>query len=246
MNSTKRKELWEKYCGDKSLEIRNEIVEQYLDLVQKEANKIKVPAGIERDDIFQYGVLGLINAVDRYQPQEGKSFESYASYKVKGEIIDRMREYGRITQGFSRTKLKKKKEIEKAISELEAKHNRKASCKEIMEMLDIEEKEFGKLQMNTSLCNGVSLDVIYESGRYTKKEIDDGVNAETEVLQEEAEKTMKMLIEQLKPAERIVIERHYFNQEKIGQIAECMGVSEARISQLHKKALRSLRALITQ
>lgn len=238
-------ELWECYTQDKSQEIRNQIVEQYLELVSFETKKIKTPVGIDPQDIYQFGVVGLIKAVEKYDPEKGAQFESYAPYRIRGEIVDHLRQYANYSQGVSRTTLKKIKEMERIKAEIEMIKNDKVNEKDIMDYLNIGEKEFSKLQLKTLIYNGVSIEAFSDNPHYEKKTLDVNDDAELQILEEEKKIDLMFYIEKLKDKEKYVIKNYYFQHKNLNAISKELGVSEARVSQLHQEGIHKLRKLLS-
>lgn len=237
-----RNELWDSYTHEKSNEIRNKIVESYLNLVRQEAYKIKTPIGIEKQDIYQFGVLGLIDAVDKCDPDKIEKFEAYASIRIKGEIVDQLRQYAKHSQGVSRSTLKKIKEMEQIKNKLESIKKDKVNDREIMDYLNIDEKEYSKIQLKTVIHNGVPIEDFIDNPNEKKNfHIE---NAEEQILDEEMKKDIKKYLAILKEKERHVIESYYFQHKNISIIASELKVSQARISQLHHDGIKRLRQLM--
>jgi len=238
-----RNELWSLYTQKKSQEIRNQLVESYFSLVKQETQKIKTPVGIERQDIFQFGILGLIKAVDNCDPDKVEKFEAYASIRIRGEIVDHLRQYAKHSQGVSRTTLERIKKMERIKNEIEMLKNDKANEKEVMDYLKLDEKEFSKLQLKTLIYNGMSIDDFYENPNYEKK-IDKSDDAENQMLEDEKKQEVKIHLNHLKEKEKCVIDSYYFQHKNISTIAKELGVSEARVSQLHHDGINKLRKLL--
>lgn len=243
MNSSPE-ELWERFGTEKSQELRNQIVNKYINLVNKVTNKVKFPDSIEKQDIRQYGIIGLIKAVDKYDNSLGAKFEHYASIKIQGEILDQLRQLGKQSQGVSRTTIKRIRELEKAKKELFIQKNDKFTEKELMEYLNLGEKEFSQLQLKTQIYNGISIDAFYENPRYEKKYTQEPTDTEGEIILEEINSELPEHINKLKDVEKEVIEYYYFKKKNIGYIATALGVSQARVSQIHQEAIRKLRLMI--
>ncbi|WP_088362390.1 sigma-70 family RNA polymerase sigma factor [Bacillus cereus] len=243
MNSSPE-ELWERFGIEKSQELRNQIVNKYINLVNKVANKMKYPDSIEKQDIRQYGIIGLIKAVDKYDKSLGARFEHYASIKIQGEILDQLRQFGKQSQGVSRTTIKRIRELEKAKKDLFMKKNDKVNEKELMEYLNLGEKEFSQLQFKTQIYNGISIDAFYENPRYEIKYTQEPTDTEGEIILEEINNKLPEYIKKLKDVEREVIENYYFKMKNTGYIANMLGVTQARVSQIHHDAIRKLRLMI--
>jgi len=236
-------EVWNLYTQEKSQKITNQIVESYLNLVKQETQKIKVPVGIEKQDIYQFGVLGLIKAVDNCDPDKVEKFEAYASIRIRGEIVDHLRQYAKHSQGVSRSTLERIKKMERIKNEIEIAKNDKVNEKEIMDYLNLNEKEFSKLQLKTLIYNGMSIDAFYENPNFEKK-VDKTEDAEVQMLEDEKKKEVRFYLDKLKYKEKYVIDNYYFQHKNISVIANELGVSEARISQLHHDGINKLRLLL--
>lgn len=238
-----RFELWNNYSQEKSQEIRNKIVESYLDLVKQETKKSKAPVGIDKQDIYQFGVLGLIKAVDKCDIKQIDKFESYASIKIRGEIKDQLRKHAMYSQGVSRTTLKQIKELERVKSKLETEKKEKVSGKDIMDYLNIEEKEFGRIQQKSIIYNGMSIDEFFDNP-YEKKDFGEENNAEYQIIEDETKKEVIGFVKKLKEKERYVIENYYFKHKNINEISKDLNITEARVSQIHHEAIKKLRLLL--
>lgn len=240
-------ELWEKYSKTKSRDIRNKIVEQYINFVSYLVARmmVQLPNGMDREDLFQYGVFGLIDAVERFEPKEGAKFETFAAIKIKGAIIDRIREYGKKGGGPSRTDIKKSKIIEKAIKKLEKEHGRNPNSNEIANELGLSLEEYNKLLGNISILTPVSLDkMVGLNDNLPAVEVIENVesvNPEDKVIKQEYYDRLAQEIEKLPPKEENIISLYYYHELTLKEIGKCMDLTEGRISQLHTQSLLRLK-----
>lgn len=244
--STDKIELWERYSKEKSSEIRNEIAENYINLVKYLAHRVigTLPNGMDREDLIQYGYLGLFEAIEKYDSNKG-AFETYASFIIKGRLYDRIREYRRNSGGLSRTNINKMKEIEKATSELQKELGRSPSTEEIALKMGVDMNKYYKMLNDVGSTTMISLDkmVGIEENLSTMDIIKDNKQESPEefLIKEERKKIIAESIEQLPRKERLIVELYYYEKLKLNDIGEILGLSESRISQLHTQAMLRLK-----
>lgn len=233
-------ELWSNYIESRSIEIRNQLVEKYMRLVYFELSKTNAPIGFEREDMLQFGTIGLINAIDKCDLEKIDKFENYALIRIRGEIMDALRVYIKNTQGISRDTLMKIKEIEKAKKEIIEITKDTVSDIEIMKHLNMNEIEYNKLQLKTIIYNGVSLE------EYNESPADSPENIEKDYLRDETYNEIINSLPLLKDKEEFVIREHYLNNKPFNALAVELGVSFARVSQIHYEAIKQLRLLVNK
>ncbi len=236
-------ELWLKYQKNKDMETKNELILEYIPLVKAVAGRICMQVGqyVEFDDLVSYGIFGLIDAIDKYDFRAGNKFETYASLRVRGSIIDAIRKMDWIPRSIRQ----KKKEIEQAFNELEQQNGRTPSDEEMATHLNISIEEFDELVKKSNVSALVSLDE-QVSAEGTSTFMDISVESEIGIPDEEIGKAdiKKMLVdalETLNEKEKIVISLYYFDELALKEIATVLSVTDARISQIHSKALFKLR-----
>lgn len=234
-------ELWEKFSATRDFDVRNELVMSYIHLVKRMVNRIfpKYKYYNEYDDLISCGVLGLIDAVNRFDVSRDIKFETYANLRIRGEIIDHMRKQDPIPSNI-RAKLKK---IEAAYEELEHKYGRYVTEKEVARYIGISEREVQKILEDSYFFNILYLDEMFE-----KSNINDilksGEDIEEECIKQYIRDALAYEIERLPEKERLVINLYYFEELTLKEIALILNLTESRISQIHSKVLVKLRGKI--
>lgn len=232
--------LWELYSKTKDLKVREELILHYVYLVKFVAGRLFSQYGnsVEFDDLAGYGVFGLIDAIDKFDPSRGSKFETYAQLRIRGAIIDHLRE----TDWLPRSIRQKAKEIEKAYFELESTLGRSAKDEEIAEKLGMSVEAFQKKIQIISTYSIVSLDDLIEQKR-------EGFNEECKT-EDDPDHIMqyaelkKMLIDAinlLSEREKTIIALYYYDELNYKEIGKVLNISESRVSQLHTKAIIRLK-----
>lgn len=241
-------ELWEEYSKTKSYETRNKIAEEYRNLLNVIVARIMVPlpAGLEKEDLVQYGFFGLIEAIEKYDPNQDTKFETIAWKIINGRIIDRIRNYGKVTGGPSRTSVKKAKVIEAATRKLEAELGRHPTSAEIANEMNIPLESYYKMlndisvNMQISLDKMVGIDEKMPTIEVVKNE--KSVNPEEDLLHMERGEFLAKAIEELPEKERMVVTLYYYEELTLKEIGKLMNRVESRISQIHTQAILRLRS----
>ena len=243
MSAEEKLKLWEEYSKNKTPELRERIIIEYASLVKIVAGKLGIYLGynVEYDDLVGYGTFGLIDAIDKYDFDKGVKFETYASLRIRGAILDQVRRM----DWLPRTLRQKQKRMDAAYQKLETESGRFATDEELAAELEISVEELGQWQAQTKAAGVVSLDEYLEQG--SENGIVGTVESE-EFAQPEKQmeqKTMKELLvqslESLTEKEKKVILLYYYEELTLKEISEVLEVSESRISQLHTKAIQKLR-----
>ena len=231
--------LWIDYSKTKDKEIKKKLIENYVELVRIIAGRMYNFYGtkVEYDDLIGYGVLGLIDSIDKFDITKDIKFETYAQIRIKGAIIDNIRKLDWIPRSLR----KKSKDIQITISTLENRLGRSPSNAEIAYEMGIEEDNLDLLLSDISTFNMSSLEeMIYSVGDYfTKSESLDS----PEDIYEKSEivKILEKSIEILNKSEKLVITLYYYEELTYKEIGEVMDLSESRISQIHSKAILKMK-----
>lgn len=232
--------LWEKYKQTEDVSLRNDIVVHYISFVKKVVYRMlpSYSKYVDFDDLMSAGVIGLINAVTRFDIKKGASFETYAYHRIKGEIIDYLRK-----QDFISVNLRHKiKEVEKAYSEIEAKEGRTAKDEEVCSYLNIDMKELGKILEDSHIYNIAYLDEILISNASYEPETDNVRDLPAQSYnKKETLNILKDCIESLSEKERMVITLYYYEEMTLKEIGLVLDVSESRVSQIHTKTIFKLK-----
>lgn len=242
MDDKQKEELWKEYEKTKNSDIREQLIIEYSGLVKIVAGRLGMYLGytVEYDDLVGYGIFGLIDAIDKFELTKGVKFETYASLRIRGSILDQIRKMDWIP----RTLRQKQKKLETAMKELEVKFGRPASNAELSEELGISIEELEDLVNQTQIANLVSLDEYLEQGSEVRIEAGNTARFEQPEMIVERQELKKMLakaIDSLTENEQKVIAFYYFEELTLKEISKILEVSESRVSQLHTKALRKMR-----
>ena len=240
MDDAKKIKLWEEYTKNKSTQLREQIIIEYVPLVKLVAGRLNMYLGytVEYDDLVSYGVFGLIDAIDKFDYDKGIKFETYASLRIRGSILDQIRKMDWIPRSVRQ----KQKQIEQAIAKLEKEKG--ANIKDIAAELGISIDEYRSWEGSANISNIASLDEFMEQGP------DGGVREFKNTTYLEPEQAMdrdevkKMLMEALElltEKEKKVVLLYYYEDLTLKEVASVLEVSESRISQLHSKALEKMK-----
>jgi len=236
-----RNNLWKQYAEKKSSDIREKLILEYSPLVKYVAGRLSIYFGnnVEYEDLISYGIFGLIDAIDKYDLSKGVKFETYASLRIRGAIIDNIRQL----DWAPRTLRQKNKEIEKAYIELESKLGRVPTESEVAEYMNMSEEEFHKVIQDINISHVISLDEFLEQNYETDVKITDSYNSPIRQIEIcELKDILADSIEKLSEKEKAVIKLYYFEELTLKEISAIMKVTESRVSQLHTKAVTKLRA----
>jgi len=243
-------ELWELYRKTQDPKIRDMFVKQYAPLVKYVAGKVAVgmPHNVDFDDLVGFGVFGLIDAINKFDPNKHVKFKTYAVTRIRGAIFDELRSIDWVPRSVRQ----KSREIEETIHSLEASLGRSASDNEIADELGMSENEFQKTMMKISGTSILSLnDVWYTSDDNDRISIVDSIesprslNPDSIVEKEEVKRVIVQAINELPEKEKKVLVLYYYEDLTLKEIGKVLEVTESRISQLHTKAILRLRSKLT-
>ena len=243
-------ELWAAYKRHKDPLIRESFIKQYAPLVKYVAGKVaaNMPASVEFDDLVGFGVFGLIDAIDKFDPDKNVKFKTYAVTRIRGAIFDELRSIDWVPRSVRQ----KTKEIEEAIIATEAKLGRPATDQEIAETLGLSEDEFSKTMLKISSTSVLSLnDLWYTADESEHMTIGDSIESPTSlspdsiVERDEIRRVVVQAIQELPEKEKKVLVLYYYEELTLKEIGKVLEVTESRISQLHTKAILRLRAKLT-
>lgn len=243
MDENQKNKLWESYSKTKSTEIREQLIIEYAPLVKIIAGRLSMYLGnnVEYEELVSYGIFGLIDAIDKFDYGKGIKFETYASLRIRGSILDQIRKMDWIP----RTLRQKQKKMDAALLKLEKELGRPATDGEMAAELGISLDEFYTWQGQTKASNLISLDECLEQGSeiYTDSNEKERFEGPEEVMEkQELKMVLAKTLETLTEKERRVVLLYYYEELTLKEISAIMGVSESRISQLHTKSLQKMKA----
>ena len=244
MDEIARKRLWLDYRRTGAADLREKLILEYAPLVKVVAGRLSMYLGynVEYDDIVGYGIFGLIDAIDKFDPAKAVKFETYASLRIRGAVLDQIRKMDWIP----RTIRQRQKKIEDAIREIEAENGRSATDEEVAAKLGISDEEFLNWQSQMKITNVVSLNEFMDAGmeipQQAYQRTTARIDAPEEVVEQAELKQMLMeSLELLTEKEKKVILLYYYEDLTLKEISNILEVSESRISQLHTKALSKMK-----
>jgi RNA polymerase sigma factor for flagellar operon FliA len=225
-------------------------IKQYAPLVKYVAGKVAVgmPHNVEFDDLVGLGVFGLLDAIDKFDPEKNVKFKTYAVTRIRGAIFDELRSIDWVPRSVRQ----KTREVEEAIGSLEAQLGRTATDQEIANSLGMDENEFIKTMMKISGTSILSLNDVWFSGDENDKvsigdsiESPSSLNPDVIVEKDEIRRVIVEAIEELPDKEKKILVLYYYEDLTLREIGQVLEVTESRVSQLHTKAILRLRAKLT-
>ena len=246
MDETGRKKLWEEYLRTKSHESRDKIILEYAPLVKLVAGRLSMYLGynVEYDDLVGYGIFGLIDAIDKFDPDKNVKFKTYAVTRIRGAIFDELRSIDWVPRSIRQ----KTREVEDAIGSLEARLGRTATDQEVANALGLSEEEYMKTLQKISGTSMLSINEVWYSGDENDKvSIGDSIespaslNPEVMAERDEIRRVIVEAINELPDKEKKILVLYYFEDLTLKEIGQVLEVTESRVSQLHTKAIMRLR-----
>lgn len=244
MDESGRKKLLEEYTRTKSSETREKIILEYAPLVKVVAGRLSMYLGynVEYEDLVSYGIFGLIDAIDKFDCLKDVKFETYASLRIRGAILDQIRKMDWIP----RTIRQKQKKIDNVIREIEQSTGHTATDEEIARKLEISDDEYLEWQSQMKITGIVSLNEYMEQGSDVSQDYGRHTTAHFEAPEEKVEReelaaTLGEALKLLTEKEQKVITLYYYEELTLKEISNILEVSESRVSQLHTRALQKMK-----
>ncbi len=243
-------ELWRLFRKNRDRKIRDFFVRQYAPLVKYVAGKVALgmPQNVEFDDLVGFGVFGLFDAIDKFDPGKHVKFKTYAVTRIRGAIFDELR----TIDWVPRSVRQKARELEDTVRRLESSLGRAATDEEIAGAMEMEVKDFQQMMLKISGTSMLSLHDIWYTGEDNDKisiaesiESPGSLNPDTIVEKEEIKRVIVTAIKELPEKEKKVLVLYYYEDLTLKEIGEVLEVTESRVSQLHTKAITRLRAKLT-
>jgi len=228
----------------KDPEYRDQLITEYLPYVKRIVQRLAVhlPSTVDVDDLMNVGVIGLIQAVDRYDPRRDNKFMTYAIFRIKGAVLSELR----ARDFLSRSNRRKIRELETAYLRLEQKLGREVDDQEVAHELGIDIEQVYRTKQMSSI-SFISLEELGVSSRDEKEKLLNYlVNNEDDALSmtklKELKEAMVEAIKQLPEKERLVISLYYQDELTMKETGKALGITESRVSQIHSQAILHLRA----
>ena len=223
---------------------RDQLITEYLPYVKRIVQRLAVhiPSTVDIDDLMNVGVIGLIQAVDRFDPRRDNKFMTYAIFRIKGAVLSELR----ARDFLSRSNRRKIRELESAYLRLEQKLGREADDTEIAQELGVDLEQVYRTKQMSSI-SFISLEELGVSSRDEKEKLlsylvnnDDDALSKTKL--KELKEAMAQAIKQLPEKERLVVSLYYLDELTMKETGKVLGITESRVSQIHSQAILHLRA----
>ncbi len=235
--------LWQQYKSHNDFDSREAIILEYIPLVQYIAGRISIhlPDSVEYQDLISYGVFGLMDAIDKFDLDRDIKFETYASLRIRGSIMDGLRS----TDWIPRSVRAKAKQIDQAIVELEHQLGRTPTDSEVAVSLDMSLEKYHQSLDQVRSISLLSLDdnIISDSDSIRRVETldDPSVIIDEDIIIDETLEELAIAVDQLEERQRLVVSLYYYEGLTLKEIGHVLSVSESRISQIHSQAIKTLR-----
>jgi RNA polymerase sigma factor for flagellar operon FliA len=239
--------LWAEYKSTGAVEARERLILNYAPLVKFVAGRVAagLPHSVEQADLVSYGMFGLIDAIDKFEPERGWKFETYAISRIKGAIIDELRSIDWVPRSVRN----KAREVERAYSKLEGELHRTPEESEVAQEIGVTQEELQNTLSQISYVGLVALDEVVggnagDGGGATVGDMVAGTVGDP-VAAFEVEEMKHILadaINRMPDRERLVLTLYYYEGLTLAEIGEVLGVTESRVCQIHTKAILQLRS----
>ncbi|OZU90297.1 FliA/WhiG family RNA polymerase sigma factor [Virgibacillus indicus] len=249
--SPQEQKWWDDWLYNKSNEAANEIIQNYMYLVSFHVERISsnLPSSVNKDDLKSFGMIGLYDAMKKFDTSRDLKFDTYASFRIRGAIIDGLRK----EDWLPRSLREKTKRIEKIAGELEQQLQRAPTAEEIADQLEMSPKEVETLINDSLFANVLSIEEKPKEGSSNLKEgvgytIPDhsAVLPEDNLTRHELNNELIQGIKSLNDNEQMVISLFYQDELTFTEIGQVMGLTTSRISQIHKKSVTKLRKTLNK
>jgi RNA polymerase sigma factor for flagellar operon FliA len=242
-------QLWADYKADRSQDARDKLIVQYSPLVKYVAGRVGVglPRNVEQADLTSFGVFGLIDAIEKFDPERGYKFETYAIARIKGAILDELRSIDWVPRSVR----SKARNLERAMAKLESENHRAPTDKEVAQEMGVSEAQLQTTLSQISFVGVAALDEMLSGGERgesvtlgdTVADSSDGPMGVYEV--EEMRQILAESINRMPEREKIVLTLYYYEGLTLAEIGRVLSVTESRVCQIHTKAVLQLRSRIS-
>lgn len=245
-----RDDLWDEYVNTRDPVVREELILQNIPLVRHVLGRLAVPALSDDTyrDLVGQGILGLIDAVDRFEPDRGWRFSTYATLRIRGHILDSLRAMDMLPRGAR----KRVKGIERAISRLRMELRREPFENEVANAMNLDLKSYRAALVEAS-CTVISIDAAIEADGYEQGSTyrdflcdQDAPNPEETLEKTELHQRLTDAFRQLSERLQVLLALYYYEGLTMKEIGRVLDLSESRVSQLHGRAVIRLRAALDQ
>jgi RNA polymerase sigma factor for flagellar operon FliA len=238
--------LWAEYKETGARELRDQLIVQYAPVVKYVAGRVSVglPRHVDESDLASYGMIGLIDAIERFDPVRNVKFETYAIPRIKGSIIDELRSIDWVPRSV-RTKARA---VEQSYAKLQSTLHRTPHDAEVAADLQMTDGEFQNVLRQVSFVGVAALDEVFRGGDRSERSTlgetlaDSGAGPMATFEVKETKEALIFAISQMGDREKTVLTLYYYEGLTLAEIGEILGVTESRVCQIHTKAVLQLRA----
>lgn len=233
-------ELWKRYKEEDDITAKEALIVHYVFLVKNIAGRLynSYNAHVEYDDLVGYGIIGLLDSIEKFDYKLGNKFETYANIRIRGSIVDQLRSLDWIPRSMRQ----KYKLLEAATKKLQNIYGTDIKDELLAKEMNMSVSDLSDLLHQVSTFSIVSLDEkISENSNISIQEDKKSETPESELMGKETKRMLKDMIENLPEKEKRIIELYYYSELTYKEIASIMGISESRISQIHTKAITKLK-----
>ncbi|MDE5412942.1 FliA/WhiG family RNA polymerase sigma factor [Alkalihalobacterium chitinilyticum] len=240
-------QLWDKWIGTRDNEAADSLIRLYMPLVRYHVSRVAsgLPRNVNKDDLMSHGMMGLYDALEKFDAQRDLKFDTYASFRIRGAIIDGLRK----EDWLPRSLREKSKKVESTIEKLEQRLGRYVNANEVANEMGTSEEEVTYIMSESFYANMLSIDEKTndtDRDETYKSSIEDkrALTPEQSVLAEATKKELARVIKNLNEKEQLVISLFYFEELTLTEIGQVLDLSTSRISQIHSKALFRLQQVL--
>ncbi|MBE9374370.1 RNA polymerase sigma factor WhiG [Saccharopolyspora sp. HNM0983] len=241
--------LWQAFGERRDQELRDRLVLHYAPLVKYVAGRVGtgLPSHVEVSDLIQSGIFGLVDAIEKFEPERGLKFETYAMQRIRGAILDDLR----AQDWVPRSVRSRARDVERALERLEAKLQRTATDVELADELELSVEDLRELFAQLQMTSVVALDDLIGAGSsqasLAETLADDSAeDPVTALVDRDSRRQLAEAVERLSERDRVVVTLYYFENLTLAEIGRVLGVTESRVCQLHTRAVLRLRSKLTE
>ncbi len=238
--------LWAEYKKSGAKALRDQLIVHYAPVVKYVAGRVSVglPRHVDEADLASYGIIGLIDAIERFEPARNIKFETYAVPRIKGAIIDELRSIDWVPRSVRA----KARAVEQAYSKLEAALHRTPTDAEVAADLEMSDEEFQTTLRKISFVGVVALDEVFRGGDHSDRStlgetLPDSTSGPLDTFEvKETKEALVKAVNDMAEREKTVLTLYYYEGLTLAEIGDILGVTESRVCQIHTKAVLQLRA----
>lgn len=242
-------QLWRQFADSPDHQARDRLVLHYAPLVKYVAGRVGtgLPAHVDVSDLVQSGIFGLVDAIEKFDPERGLRFETYAMQRIRGAILDDLRSQDWVPRAVR----SRARDVERALERLGARLHRTPSDHELAHELEVGVDELRDLYGKLRLTSVLALEDLVSVGKENASLVDvlpddEAVDPASVLVDEDNRRQLADALAQLSERDRAIVSLYYFESLTLAEIGKVLGVTESRVSQLHTRAVLRLRAKLVE